>query len=473
MTSIIHMVIDPKIFKAYDIRAIYPTQINADIAARIATSIFVFFTKRIQKHEQLTIVLSYDMRLSGEELYAKVKQTLVDLGAHVIDIGKTSTPTFYFAVRKYSYDCGIQITASHNPKEWNGMKCVVNTPDGLLKIGKSTGMDDIAAFAVSDTPAPQPAYEGKVEVKTGVLEDEVDNALATLDHPAIDSFTVVADPANAMGATYIESFFHKVNGNLIKMNFELDGSFPAHQPNPLEFENLHDLQKRVLEEKADIGIAPDGDGDRLYFIDEQGQIVTATMITSLIAREILRSHPGATILVDIRYILGVKRIVEEMGGKIGITKVGHAFITEQLTNTPGALFAGESSGHFYFAQTGNAESQVTTLAAVLSVMTREKKPLSAIVSELMRAYESGETNFKVTNAKEIIESVKEKYHDGELETLDGVSISYPDWRFNIRISNTEPLLRLNVESLDEQTMKEKSAELIQYIESLSQRGELV
>lgn len=459
------MIIEPSIFKSYDIRAVYPTQLDEEGIKQIAKAIFKFFTEKIGSDKQLTVVLSHDMRLSGPILYPAVRQTLIDMGAHVIDIGKTSTPTFYFAVSKYNYAAGIQITASHNPPEWNGIKFVINTPKGLLKIGKYTGMEEVKQMSLEEVDFA-PKFEGKVEEKQGVLEDEVINALEIFDNPVINKFKIVADPANAMGGTYIEALFNKIPGDLVKMNFELDGSFPAHQPDPLDFDNLKDLQKRVLEEKADIGLAPDGDGDRLYLVDEKGNIVTATILTALIAREMLAEHPGATILFDIRYILGSSKIVEELGGKYDITKVGHAFITEALTKT-GGIFAGESSGHFYYQATGNAESQVSTIVAVLKVMTREKKPLSEILAELRRSFESGELNFKVTNAPEILNQLKQKYSDGELNDMDGIAITYPDWRFSVRTSNTEPLLRLNVESLQKEITDQRFNELKDFIGSLA------
>ncbi len=455
------MTVPAGIFKSYDIRGIYPTDLNEETMAEVIRAIFKFFTEKINVDRQLTVCLSYDMRLSGESLYGVAKKTLLEMGAHVVDIGKTSTPTFYFAVSKYQYDCGIQITASHNPPEWNGIKFVINTPTGLLKIGKSTGMEEIKEMAMSGVTF-EPKYAGKIEEKTGVLEDEVENALELFQHPEIKKFKIVADPANAMGSTYIQALFDKVPADLVKMNFELDGSFPAHQPDPLNFDNLKDLQAKVLETHADFGIAPDGDGDRLYFVDEKGEIVPATIITALVARELLKEQPGSTILFDIRYILGSKKIVEEFGGKYGVTKVGHAFITQELNKT-GGIFAGESSGHFYFKATGNAESQVSVLIAVLKVLTEENKPLSEVLAELHRSYESGEFNFKVTNAPEILAAIKEKYKDGELEDMDGIAISYPEWRFSVRTSNTEPLLRLNVESFDKTTMEGKRDELMQVI----------
>lgn len=463
------MIIDPSIFKSYDIRAVYPSQLDEEGITKVAKAIFKFFTENIATDRQLKIVISYDMRLSGPTLYPAVKKLLVEMGAEVIDIGKTSTPTFYFAVSKYGYDAGIQITASHNPPEYNGLKFVINTPDGLLKIGKSTGMTDIKDMSLSDQIDFAPKFEGKITEKTGVLEDEADNALYIFHNPEIKKFKIVADPANAMGATYIQAISEKVPMDLVKMNFELDGSFPAHQPDPLNFDNLKDLQKKVLEENADIGLAPDGDGDRLYLIDEKGNIVTATILTALIAREMLEENPGSTILFDIRYILGSSKIVEEFGGKSGITKVGHAFITEQMTKT-GAVFAGESSGHFYYKATGNAESQSATIVAVLAVMTRENKPLSEILKELQRSHESGEFNFEVENAGEIIDALKSKYSDGELNDMDGIAITYPEWRFSLRSSNTEPLLRLNVESYDQAVMEQKRDEIKSEIEKLVKHG---
>jgi len=455
--------IDPKIFKAYDIRGIYPTQLDETNVVPIIRAIYKFFYDSIGK-KQPTIVLAYDMRLSGPQLFAKAKDTLLEMGANVIDAGQLSTPSFYFTVFHYAYDCGIQITASHNPKEYNGMKFVKYSPQGLIKIGKPTGMEDIQKMAIEGVEFT-PTTKGSVTPKTGILEDEVENALKTFNNPELKKFKIVADPANAMGGQYIDALFKKVPADLIRMNFELDGSFPVHPPDPLDFNNLKDLQARVLEEKADFGMAPDGDGDRLYFIDEKGQIIPATLITALVARELLKEKPGQIIYVDIRYLLGSTKIIEECGGKLEKTKVGHAYITEAMNKT-GGPFAGESSGHFYFGSTGNAESQLAVIVSVLKVLSRENKPLSEVVKELQRSYESSEFNFKVTNAPEILDALKEKYKDGELLTLDGVSISYPTWRFNVRTSNTEPLLRLNVESFDSSEMETKRDELMSFIKSL-------
>ncbi len=462
------MNIDPKIFKSYDIRGIYPTQINEENIGQIVKAIYKFFYESIGK-SQPTILLAYDMRISGPALFEIAKKTLVEMGADVIDAGQLSTPSFYFAVFHYQYDCGIQITASHNPKEWNGLKFVKSTPKGLIKIGKPTGMDEVQKLAQQEIVFT-PTQKGKVTAKTGILEDEVKTTLDLLGNPEVKKFKIVADPGNAMGAQYIEALFEKVPADLIKMNFELDGNFPAHEPNPLKFETLRDLQKRVIDEKADLGIATDGDGDRLYFIDEKGQIVPATSITSIVARELLKKYPGELIYFDIRDILGPQKIVEEYGGKSEIVRVGHAYITEAMNKT-GGIFAGESSGHMFFRTNGNSESNMPIILIILQVLTEEKKTLSEVVEMLRRSYESGELNFEVSNSKEILDALKEKYKDGKFWDLDGVSVSYdnPVWRFNVRTSNTEPLLRLNVESYDKDLTAQKFNELKNFIQSIAKK----
>jgi phosphomannomutase len=389
----------------------------------------------------------------------------VEMGASVIDVGLVSTPSFYFAVYHYNYDCGIQITASHNPKEYNGVKFVKNSPTGLIKIGKSTGMDEVKQMAI-DGISFTSERQGSVTKNYSVVEEEVTTTLALFNNPEFKKFKIAADPANAMGAQYIDALFKKVPADLIKMNFDLDGSFPAHQPDPLDFENLKDLQAKVLGTNADFGLAPDGDGDRLFFIDEKGHVVPATLITALITRELLKITPGAMILFDIRYILTPQKIVTELGGTYDITKVGHAFITEAMTKT-GAIFGGESSAHYFYKTNGNAESQLTTIIIILKILSETGKTLSQLVEEVRRSHESGEINFKVSNAQEIMDVVKEKYKDGELSILDGVAITYPDWRVSLRTSNTEPLLRLNVEAYEKPIMEQKRDEIVQLIKSLA------
>ena len=457
------MSIDPSIFKSYDIRGIYPTQIDEKKIAQIAKAIFVFFQKKLNK-EQPTILLAYDMRLSGPQLFSSVKNALIEMGANVVDAGQLSTPSFYFAVFHYKYDAGIQVTASHNPKEWNGIKFVMSGPTGLIKIGKPTGMEDVQKLSMQDLKST--GLKGTVVQKSGILEDEVVEAKKLVDTSSLKKLKIVADPANAMGAQYIEALFKTVPSELIRMNFELDGNFPVHEPNPLKFETLVDLQKRVVEEKADLGLATDGDADRLFFIDEKGQIVPSTSITAIVARELLKKYPGELIYFDIRDILGPLKLIEEFGGKSEIVRVGHAYITEAMNKT-GGIFAGESSGHMFFRANGNAEWNLPIILIILKVISDENKPLSEIIKEVKRSYELPEYNFEVTNSKEILEKLKEKYKDGKFWDIDGVSISYDDWRFNVRTSNTEPLLRLNVEGYNGDEVEKRYEELKSFIESVA------
>lgn len=458
------MNIDSSIFKSYDIRGVYPDQINDNNLAQIVKAIYTFLSESAHK-DPLTIAVGRDMRMSSPLLFQKATEALVSLGATVIDLGILSTPTFYFAVYHYQYDCGIQITASHNPKQYNGIKIVRKGDAGLIKIGKPTGMITIKDYALSGKSLPA-KKGGTITQKENTVTDEVTHGLKLLGNPKIHKYKIVADPANAVGALYIEELFRQVPAELIKMNFDLDGTFPVHQADPLQLDTLKDLQKKVIDEKADFGLAPDGDGDRLFFIDEKGQVVQPTLITSLVAKELLKKHPGDKILFDIRYILTPRKIVQEAGGTFEITKVGHAFITEQM-NKSGGVFAGESSAHFFYRDAGNAESQVLTILYVLKVLTELNKPLSEVVNALKRSEESGEFNFRVQNAPKIILSLKEKYKQGELYELDGIAVTYPTWRFSVRTSNTEPLLRLNVEANTKEEMLEKREEIINAIKSIA------
>jgi len=460
--------LNPKIFKAYDIRGIYPTDINEENVVPVTTAIYKFFAAKLS-NSSFTIAIGRDMRVSSPVLFKAIVDTFVSCGANVVDLGLVSTPTFYFAVSHFNYDTGLQITASHNPGEYNGLKFVLNTPTGLLKIGKPTGMEDIKEMALTN-PTVENTTPGTVTQNYDVVDLEVENALTLLGNPEIKPYKVVADPANAMAALYIEALYKKIPGELIKMNFELDGTFPAHQADPMQVETLVELQKRVVEEKADFGLAPDGDGDRLFFIDEKGQVVQASLITALVAAELLKKNPGAKVVTDLKFILTPKKVIEEHGGQHLISKTGHAFITELMTKE-GALFAGEASAHYYYASTGNAESQLCTIVTVLKELTEKGEPLSKLVEEFRRSYESGEINFEVSNAGEIIDGLKEKYADGEYSDLDGVAVTYPTWRFVTRMSNTEPLLRFAIEADTKDEMESKRDELVSYIKSIAKMGE--
>ncbi len=454
------MNIPEEIFQSYDIRGIYPSQLNEENVVAITKAIYKFFQEKSRK-EILKIAVGQDMRLSSSKLFEAISKTLVGLGAEVIDLGLVSTPTLYFAVFKNKFDSGIQITASHNPKEWNGLKMVLLGNNGLIKVGRNTGMDDIKKYSIQGVNLKK--IQGGITQLENILDAEIKNALEITHNPKIKKLKIVADTANAMASLYIDGLFKVIPGDLIKMNFELDGTFPAHPADPLESKNLVDIQKKVLEEKADLGLATDGDGDRLFFIDNNGRIIPPSIITALVAKEILKLQKGAKIIADIRYILTPKKIVEDHEGIFILTKVGHAFISKAMSDEEG-IFAGESSGHYYFKETGNAEAQLPVILFVLKVLTEEERKLSQIIADLKRSHESGEINFKVKNTKELIGILKQEYSDGEINTMDGIAISYPDWRFSLRASNTESLLRLNIESIHPEEVIKRKEEIINLIE---------
>lgn len=447
------------IFKAYDIRGIYPADIDEKKIELIIKGIYTFFVKDLKK-KKLTVVLGRDMRISSPSLFQVAKRTLTRMGATVFDVGLVSTPTFYFAILDSKSDVGIQISASHNPPQYTGVKFAKRVKDKLFKISKVTGMEEVKRI-VTESDFYQAVKKGEIIAKKDILTKEVKEALKSIPFPKLKKFKIVADPANAMGILFLEELFRRIPADLIKMNFTLDGTFPAHQPDPLEFKNLKELQKRVLKEKADFGIAPDGDGDRVFFIDEKGKVIPATLISTLIAKEILAENPGEKIIVDIRYTRNVINMVKKLGGIPAVSVVGHALITEKL-NRESAIFAGESSGHFYFREIGGAESSIRVILYILKALIEEKKPISQIVSAYKSTVESGEFNFILkagSIAKDLLLKISENYKSGKVSWIDGLSVDFPEWRFNIRTSNTEPLLRLNVEGDTDQIVGEKVLEL--------------
>jgi phosphomannomutase len=460
------MQINPDIFKSYDIRGIYPTDFNEENIVQVITAIYAFFQKKTGK-QQVTLIVGRDVRLSSPSLFKIMTDTLIDLGANLINVGLVSTPTFYFAITHYDCDAGVTLTASHNPKEWNGLKFAIRQGNGILKIGKPTGMEEIKKMAAEGISLSHRAG-GTMRNIQGVYDEEVDNGLKLWKNPQVKKLKIVADPANAMGITYLNALEKKVPMELIKMNFKLDGNFPAHQPDPMQPENLVDLQKKVLEVKADLGLAPDGDGDRLFIIDEKGSVVPPPQIIGILVKELLKQYPGSTIVVDQKYYFTAQKIIEENGGKLVLSPTGHAFITEKMGKV-NAIFAGEASAHYYYKTTGNAESQVCTIIGILKVLTETGKPLSALAEECRRSYESGEINFEASNNNEIFDALKQKYNDGQLSEMDGVTILYPTWKFNLRASGTEPLIRFNLEAYDKDTMEQKRDELLAFINSIAKK----
>ncbi|MBI4009086.1 phosphomannomutase/phosphoglucomutase [Candidatus Roizmanbacteria bacterium] len=453
------MTVNPSIFKAYDIRGIYPQDINEENISQIIKGIYTFFVKDLQKNK-LGIALGRDMRLSSPSLFNKAKAALVNMGADVFDIGLVSTPTFYFAVLKYGYDAGIQISASHNPPQYNGIKFVRRDGNRLLKVGKGTGMEKVRENVLKQSFIAS-NKKGKVSENQKVVQDEIQSAFDTIKPKSIKPFKVVADPGNAMGILYLEKLFEKLPCKLIRMNFILDGTFPSHQPDPLEEKNVKDLEIKVKKEKADLGISTDGDADRIFFIDEKGKVVKASLITSLLAKDILKEYPGEKVLIDVRYVRNIWNAVKKSKGRPIVGKVGHALITTHMIRED-VIFCGESSGHYFYRSTGYAESSVLTILRLLKILTEESKPLSQLIKEVQSSVESGEYNFvlKDINLSEgLLKNIANDYKDGTISLMDGLAVDFPSWRFSIRTSNTEPLLRLNIEGETKDLVENKLQEL--------------
>lgn len=453
------MKVNSSIFKSYDIRGIYHNEINEKIAYQIGRGFATFLLNEFKK-KKIKVVVGRDMRLSSFSLSKALKKGLIDSGMIVIDIGLASTPTFYFAVLNYKYDAGIQISASHNPKEYNGFKMVKNTFSGLLKIGKNSGIEELKDIVVSGRFINE-NKKGIVIKKSGVLNDEIKKLFKIIKPNRKKSLKIVADAANAMGALDLNALFKKLPHRLIKMNFKLDGSFPVHEPNPLKFETLSALKNKLLEEKADLGIAPDGDGDRVFFINEKGEVIPASHITALLTSEVLKKYPGEKIAFDIRYKWTPQKVIIDNKGKPVIVPVGHALITQAMREE-NIVFAGESSGHYFFRETGFSESTLLVILMVLEIMISENKKISEIINPLVDSFESGEMNFELKNREEIEEKftiLKKIYKNGIISEFDGLAIEYKNWRFSLRVSNTEPLVRLNVEAKDKKTLTQKLNEI--------------
>lgn len=454
------MNINPKIFKTYDIRALYPEEINEEVFPDIISGIYTYFVRKLEKNS-LTVGLSCDMRTSSPALYALAKETLLAYGATVYELTLASTPSNYFALLHLKLDVGIQISASHNPKEYNGVKLAYREGNEIRKISGLSGMDEVKKITLAKDFAPHSKTVGKAIVVTDIIAKEVESALSTLPSRKINSFKVVVDPANAMGIVLMDELIKHVPLQLEKMNYTLDGTFPAHEANPLKFNLLKDLQKKVVDTKAHLGLAPDGDGDRIFFVDEKGAIIPSKVIASIIATELLTAHKGGSIVVDICNTRNIKKACEKAGGKMIISRVGHSLITDVI-NTSGALFCGESSGHYFYKDTGGAENTMRTILMILEIMTRTGKPLSELAREYQTSIESGEFNFKFeggVDTKDVMHNIAAFYSEGDLNEIDGVAVDFPTWRFSIRTSNTEPLMRLNVEGDTSELVAEKLKEL--------------
>ena len=445
------MGLDPSIFKAYDVRGIYPDQINEEAAYRIGWATSKFLNAK-------TIAVGRDMRLSSPALAKALIEGITSAGTDAVDLGMIGTDMYYMAVPKYGYDGGIVVTASHNPKEWNGMKFI---RAGAVPISSDTGLKEIKELSLNGNIS-KASVQGKVYQKD-IYEDYVQHVLSFIDPSKIKPYKIVMDPGNGMGGYIASHIFKHLPCQIIPMNFEPDGTFPNHEPNPMLEENQGPIVERVLAEKADLGVMWDGDADRCFLVDSNGRFVEGYFITALLAEAVLRKKPGATILCDPRNIWAVVDTVRENGGRLVINKAGHSFLKEAMRRE-NAAFGGEMSGHYYFQENYCADSGMIPVLMILELMSEKGKSLAELVEPLRSKYFiSGEINSEVEDAQAIIAKLKERYSDGEISLIDGLSVEYPDWRFNVRPSNTEPLLRLNVEARSKELMEQKRDELLAQI----------
>ncbi|KKQ40798.1 MAG: Phosphomannomutase [Candidatus Magasanikbacteria bacterium GW2011_GWA2_37_8] len=443
------------IFKAYDIRGIYPDELNEDLAYKIGRAYIILRQTELGR-KNMKIAIGHDMRLSSPSLFAELKRGLKEQGADVVDIGLVSTPTYYFAVSFYNYDGGLLISASHNPKEYNGIKIV---REKAKPLGNGTGMEELKEI-VKKGEFLESDYLGTEETNENVLEDETVLCEKYSDLIKIKPMKIVIDTANSMGIVYLERLFKDLPQlTIIKMNDKLDGTFPAHQADPLQEKNIKDLEERVITEKADLGIATDGDGDRIFFVDNLGKRIRPEIMRGILAQTFLKDNPGATICYDIRPGKITEDMILEAGGKPSVTKVGHSLIKRQMIET-GAVFGGESSGHFFVQfPHGTYEAPMIATLRFLQVISESNLSSADYVKPLDKYFHSGEINFTVSDKERVLEALKIKYADAKINSLDGLTFTYPDFWFNVRASNTEPLLRLNLESTSKELMEEKLIEI--------------
>lgn len=443
------------IFKAYDIRGIYPDEIDEATAEKIGRAFPTILDDDDHSGERPhTVVVSRDMRSHSPGLTRALVEGLRTAGVGVIDIGLATTPMSYFAVGHLGAAGGIQVTASHNPAEYNGMKLSkrearpVSGDHGISQIEEKVTSGDL----------PEAAKRGSYETMD-VTGDYRRHILSFLQRPTDGrTLKVVADAANGMGVLY-RPILEAAGIELVPLYFELDGSFPNHEANPLKEENLEDLKAAVKREGADLGVAFDGDADRAGFVDENGRAVGSDLMTGLIAGELLERHPGRAVIYDLRSSRAVAEHIREHGGKPVRDRVGHSFMKATLRKEDG-IFGGELAGHYYFRDAYFADSSILAVLEILNLLWKEDRPLSELVSAIDRYAKSPEINFQVADKQGKIDLLAEKYSDGEIDYLDGITVQYPTWWFNVRPSNTEPYLRLVCEAQTRDELDARRDELV-------------
>jgi phosphomannomutase len=440
-----------EIFKAYDIRGSYPDEVNENIAQRIGAAFPQLLSGR-------NIVLARDMRISSPALAKAFIKGALSAGASITDIGMTTTPMLYFAIIDGKFDGGAMVTASHLPADINGFKLC---RENAIPLSGEHGLPELKELTDKPSGAKDKSASEEEYKELNFLERYIDR-LSEFVHKPKD-LNIVIDVGNGIAGPEVSAIFKKIpEWNLIPMYMEPDGRFPHHVANPLIESTTLDLQKKVVEEKADIGIAFDGDADRCGFIDEKGRRISEDLITALIAESFLAQNPGATILYDLRSSRVVPETINRLGGKPLRCRVGHAFIKESMRKE-NAIFAGELSGHYYYRDMGFTDNAVFTMIWMLNFLASKNVPLSSSVDPLRKYHSTGEINMQIQNKESVFNELEKFYTDADIDHLDGLTVQCKSWWFNLRPSNTEPAIRLNMEADDEKTLEEKKKEVFDIV----------
>ena len=437
--------LDP-IFKAYDVRGVVPEELDEG-AARAIGAAFADWSG------VPAVAVGYDCRLSSPSLSAAIREGIASRGTDVVDIGLASTDMLYFTSGSLDV-AGVMLTASHNPPEYNGMKFCL---PGARPVGQDTGLGNIRDLA-EHIDVVTSAAPGRIREER-LLDSYADHVLSFVDAGSMRPLTVVADTANGMGGLIVPTVFERLPVTLVHLFPELDGTFPNHPADPIDPENQRDVKREVLAQRADVGLAFDGDADRVFVVDERAEGVSGSEVTALVARAMLEREPAATIVYNLICSWTVPEVIREHGGTAVRTRVGHSFIKQVMAET-GAIFGGEHSGHYYFRGNYRADSGLIAAVVVLEQLSRADAPLSEVLAPFRRYPASGEINSRVGDQAGKVEEVAEAYGDGHQDRTDGLTVEFDDWWFNLRPSNTEPLLRLNVEARDEELLKQKTAEVL-------------
>jgi phosphomannomutase len=451
----------PGIFKAYDIRGLYGEEMDGDTAELIGRAFArVLAGLRGKLTSELRVGLGRDMRLEAPEMASRVRAGLVAEGVTVLDAGMIATEMLYYLVGSRELDGGAMVTASHNPKAWTGVKLV---REGALALSGDAGIGEVKAEI--DSGLPEPSGGGSVE-ELDIYEEFHRHVLSLIDTQRVDRMRVVVDGGNGIAGPMVGPALERLDLELIETYWQPNGEFPDHEPNPLLPENRQFVIDKVLETGADLGIAWDGDADRCFFIDDAGTFVDGDFLTAMLASSVLRKQEGAAIVYDVRASRAVPDTVTELGGTPHVNRVGHAFFKIAMREHE-AAFGGEVSGHYYFRDFWYADSGTIPALLVLELLSVEGKSLAELVAGYRdRYFISGEINSEVADQEGKMRELAERYSDAGVSWLDGVSVDYPEWHFNVRPSNTEPLLRLNLESLvSREDMERRRDEVLGLIRS--------